>query len=216
MAFKDPLIQALLRGESYTYTLPDGGDFHSMRLAFSYGQKVTISPVTDPGEIQAGDIVFIRWRGGGYITHPVRTVRGDQLLIINSMGKENGWAPARDVLGKVTRIENPPIPRPPVPEMLTQFDETCRQICDHAAPDLPPVLHGIAADFGWYSAQVGEARWEILPNDRAWSFASHLWHILKHAQAATSDPQPERILQFIHHARWHIGMLAGDLLPPED
>ena len=39
MAYKDPLIQALRKGESYTYTLPDGGDFHSMPLAFYYGKR---------------------------------------------------------------------------------------------------------------------------------------------------------------------------------
>jgi hypothetical protein len=64
---KDPLVEALQEGRSFTFTLPDGGAFHSMRLVLKHGQSLAFSPVTDYRDVEVGDIVLARWRGGGYI-----------------------------------------------------------------------------------------------------------------------------------------------------
>ncbi len=78
---------------------PTGG---SMRGRIESGQLVMLSPV-DPGEVRAGDAVLIAWKGT-HILHLVLEVRDGQLLIGNNLGKENGWAPAADVVGRVTAV----------------------------------------------------------------------------------------------------------------
>jgi hypothetical protein len=57
---KDPLLEALIEGKSYTWTAPDGGDFASMRKAIKHGQTLTMSPVENPADVQVGDIVFVK------------------------------------------------------------------------------------------------------------------------------------------------------------
>jgi hypothetical protein len=57
MDFSDKLLE---RGESYTWTIPDGGNLASMRKAVKHGQTITISPIGDPTEIQVGDIVYVK------------------------------------------------------------------------------------------------------------------------------------------------------------
>ena len=54
---KEPLLLALEKGESYTWTIPDGGNLASMRKAVKHGQTITMSPIEDPTEIQVGDMV---------------------------------------------------------------------------------------------------------------------------------------------------------------
>ena len=56
-------------------TLPDGGAFASMRMVLKHGQALTFSPVTDYHDVQVGDIVLAKWRGGGYISHWVGETR---------------------------------------------------------------------------------------------------------------------------------------------
>lgn len=83
---------------------PLGG---SMRGRIESGQLVTLAPV-DPAEVRAGDAVLIAWKGT-HILHLVLNARDGQLLIGNNLGKENGWAPATDVVGKVIAVgELPP------------------------------------------------------------------------------------------------------------
>jgi hypothetical protein len=57
----DPLLEALREGRSYTWTVPDGGNLASMRKAIKHGQTLTMSPITDTNEIQAGDLVLVKW-----------------------------------------------------------------------------------------------------------------------------------------------------------
>lgn len=46
---KDPLLEALKEGKSYTWTVPDGGNLASMREAIKHGQMLTMSPIVNPG-----------------------------------------------------------------------------------------------------------------------------------------------------------------------
>jgi hypothetical protein len=57
---EDPLLEALQRGLSYTWTIPEGGDLASMRKAVKHGQTLTMSPLSDPPEVLVGDIVLVR------------------------------------------------------------------------------------------------------------------------------------------------------------
>ena len=79
---------------------PIGG---SMRGRIESGQLVTLAPVA-PGEIAAGDAVFVRWKGT-FLLHLVKEVSDDRVLIGNNLGKNNGWVFLRDVLGKVVAVE---------------------------------------------------------------------------------------------------------------
>jgi len=115
---RDPLLEALKEGRSYTWTVPDGGDLASMREAIKHGQTLTMSPVVNPSEIQVGDLVLVKWHRGN-IFHLVGEIQGDQFPIVNSLGKINGWVSGKDILGRITSIIDPE-PRPSVPVMLEQ------------------------------------------------------------------------------------------------
>jgi len=73
-----------------------------MRGRIEDGQPVTLGPV-DPNDVRAGDVVLVRWKGN-VLLHLVKEVDGDRLLIGNNVGKINGWAQRRDVLGRVIAI----------------------------------------------------------------------------------------------------------------
>ena len=128
--FKNQMLEALQAGRSYTWTQPDGGDFASMRAAVKHGQTLTMSPVSDPREIQAGDIVFVKWHEG-YITHLVQEIQDDQFLIVNSVGKINGWVKGGEILGRVTYRDEPE-PPPSVPVML---EHIAHDLADAAVTD---------------------------------------------------------------------------------
>jgi hypothetical protein len=112
---KDALVEALESGRSHTIQVPQGGDLASMRAVLKHGQRLTLSPVADFREVQVGDIVLVKWRGGNHILHLVEEIQGDQFLIANSVGKINGWVHGGDILGRVTQAIDPP-PRPSVPD----------------------------------------------------------------------------------------------------
>ena len=118
---KDPLLAALKEGKSYTWTTPDGGDFASMRKAIKHGQTLTMSPVIKTSEVQVGDIVLAKWHKG-HLFHLVGEIQGDQVLIVNSLGKVNGWISGKDILGRITNIIEPE-PRPSVLIMLEQLSD---------------------------------------------------------------------------------------------
>ena len=116
----DPLLEALKEGKSYTWTVPDGGNLASMREALKHGQTLTMSPVVNPSEIQIGDLVLVQWHQSD-IFHIVGEIQGEQFLIINSLGKVNGWVSAKEILGRITKIIEPE-PRPSVEVMLEQLE----------------------------------------------------------------------------------------------
>jgi hypothetical protein len=206
---KDPLLEALKEGKSYTWTVPDGGNLASMRKAIKHGQTLTMSPVSDSKDIQVGDFVLVKW-GQGDIFHIVGDIQGDQYLIVNSLGKVNGWVPAKDILGRVTKIVEPE-PRPGVPVMLEQLDAAYRQLInlDHPAKGEAQRLLGIVDDLRWYADRIGQQRWDEMPRSNKWSFQQNLWRLTKQAQKATA-PVPDRILYCIDQGKACVG-LASEL-----
>jgi hypothetical protein len=86
---------------------PFGG---SMRGRIESGQLVTLAPVA-PSEVRVDDVVLVEWRGN-FLLHLVKEVQGDQLLIGNNIGKDNGWVSASAVVGKVVAVEDAPKAEP--------------------------------------------------------------------------------------------------------
>lgn len=95
--FKTKMVR-LQEGE--TFVTSEKGN--SMTPIIESGQKHVLSPVTDLGDIEVGDIVYCRVHGRFY-THLVKskdTKKG--VLIGNNHGGINGWT--KSVYGKVVRI----------------------------------------------------------------------------------------------------------------
>lgn len=187
---KGPLLQAMLEGRSHTWRVSEGGSLASMRKAIKHGQTLTMSPITHPREIQAGDMVLVRWHGG-LIFHIVGEIRGDQYLIVNSLGKINGWVGAAEILGRITTIVEPE-PRPDVPSMLGLLEAECRRLIEstRATDEDARRLLSIVDDLRWYAGRMGPERWDVLPRDDKWSFEQNLWKLARQARDA-GWPSPE-------------------------
>ena len=201
---KDPLLVALQEGESYTWTAPDGGDFASMRKAIKHGQTLTMSPVTNSSEVQVGDIVLVKWHKG-HLFHLVGEIQDDQFLIVNSVGKINGWVSGKDILGRVTNIIEPE-PRPNVPVMLEQLREAYRALIqlENPADAEAQRLFTIIDDLQWYADRIGIERWDKMPRSNKWSFEQNLWRLTKQAKKMVA-PVPSRICFFIDCGNMCIG-----------
>lgn len=204
---KDPLVEALQEGKSYTWTVPDGGDRASMRKAIKHGQMLTMSPIGDPGEIQVGDMVLVRWHKG-LIFHVVGDIQGDQFLITNSLGKINGWVGAQDILGRVTHIVEPE-PRPDVPIMLGQLEEAYHNLIQLEQPGEDRVrrFSSIVDDLRWYADRIGSERWDIMPRSNKWSFQQNLWQLTKEARKAAA-PVPDRVQYLIDRGKRCVGLAS--------
>lgn len=74
-----------------------------MRGRIESGQKVTLAPVTAP--LSEGDAVLVRINGS-YLLHLIKSIDQDRVLIGNNIGRINGWANARDVVGVVIQVED--------------------------------------------------------------------------------------------------------------
>jgi hypothetical protein len=212
MAKKDPLIEALEQGLDYTYQISHGGDLASMRAALKHGQMITLSPVSDPGQVQAGDIVLVKWRGGSTILHLVQEVQGDQFLIINSLGKVNGWVPGSAILGRVTRMVDPE-PHSSVPEMLDQLHAAYRTLVERTPlPDSEAArLYAIVDDLRWYASRLGTECWVTLPAQNKWSFESHVWHLVEEACKDADSAQPRSLHYYVDHGKEHVGFIAENM-----
>jgi hypothetical protein len=206
--FKNQMLEALTAGRSYTWAEPDGGDLASMRAAVKHGQTLTMSPVGDPHEIQVGDIVFVKWHDG-YITHLVQEIQGDQFLIVNSVGKINGWVKASEILGRVTHSVEPE-PPPSVPGMLDQLEATYRALMARAqsTENERDCLLSTVGDLRWYADHLGSERWSKLPQLNKWSFDQHVWHLTKEAKHAASSDSLRSIDFYINHGKEHVGLVA--------
>jgi hypothetical protein len=204
---KDPLLVALQEGKSYKWTTPDGGDFASMRKAIKHGQTLTMAPVADPSEIQVGDIVLANWYKGR-LFHLVGDIQGDQFLIVNSVGKVNGWVSGKDILGRVTNIIEPE-PRPSVPVMLEQLAEAYRALIqqEHPADDEAQKLFAIGDDLRWYADRLGKERWDKMPRSNKWSFEQQLWRLTKQARRLAA-PVSNQVCFFIDHGKLCIGSVS--------
>lgn len=206
---KDPLIEALKNKEPYTVTMADGGDFASMRAILKHGQTLTFSPIEDFRRVHVGDIVIVAWRGGNYMMHLVGDIRDDQYLIVNSLGKENGWVRGDAILGHVTEIIDPE-PRPDIPDMLTRLDAAYHHLVKRYNPvqEDKERLYAVVADMRWYAAQIGSDRWAEQPQLNYWSFEQNLWHITRQVESAVTAAACKSIRYYINHGKEHVGKVA--------
>ena len=204
---KDPLLEALKEGRSYTWTVPDGGNRASMRKAIQHGQTLTMSPITDPAEIQVGDKVLVRWHQS-YIFHLVGEIKDGRYLIVNSLGGENGWVGAEDIVGRITKVVEPE-PRPEVDAMLELLETSYKNLISLDKPSEYEAgrLYSIVKDLRWYAGRIGAERLDEMPRSNKWSFAQNLWHITKEARDGIA-PVPERILYFIDQGKQVVGLAA--------
>ena len=207
---KDPLLEALKEGKSYTWTVPDGGDLASMRKAIKHGQTLTMSPMIDPSEIQVRDLVLVKWHQSD-IFHIVGEIQGNQYLIVNSLGKVNGWVSAKDILGRITNIIEPE-PRPGAPVMLEQLEAAYHSLIqlERASEDEARRLLAIVDDLRWYAERIGVEFWDKMPRSNKWSFEQNLWRLTKQATKAIA-PVPSRILYFIDRGKECVG-LASEII----
>lgn len=98
MGWVNDALKELKAGRSVKIR-PHGG---SMRGRIESGQEVTLSPVK-PEELVVDDVVLVQWKGN-FLLHLIKEINGDQILIGNNIGKENGWAMLADVFGRVTEV----------------------------------------------------------------------------------------------------------------
>jgi hypothetical protein len=203
------MLETLKEGRSFTWTQPDGGDLASMRAAIKHGQTLTLSPVRTPAEVQVGDIVYVKWHGG-YILHKVQEIRNEEFLIVNSLGKINGWVSYDDILGRVTHIQEPE-PRPDVPGILSQLEDAYRRLIerDQPAQDEAARLLSIVDDLRWYANRIGAERWHMLPQPNKWSFEQNLWHLTKSAQIAVAAETARPVLYFVDRGKACVGLAAA-------
>ena len=203
----DPLLDALKGGRSYTWTVPDGGDLASMRKAIKHGQTLTMSPIADPAEIQVGDFVLVKWHQGD-IFHLVGEIQADRYLIVNSLGKVNGWVTAGDILGRITNIIEPE-PRPSVPVMLEQLEAAFHKLIqlEHVTENNAQRFSAIVDDLRWYADRIGADRWNSMPRSNKWSFEQILWRLTRQAKNAVA-PVQDCIHYFIDRGKECVGLAS--------
>ena len=205
---KDSLLEALEAGRSFTWTMPDGGDFASMRATIKHGQTLTMSPVVNSQDVQVGDIVLVKWHKG-HMMHLVQEIQGDRFLIANSVGKINGWVNGGDILGRVTQIVDPE-PRPDMAVMLAQLEAAYRQLIEREQPAEADArrLLSIVEDMRWYADRIGAERWDKQPQQNKWSFMQNLWHLTKLAQSAVASASPRPMNYYTDRGKECVGLAA--------
>jgi hypothetical protein len=206
---RELIVDTLLAGRPGEIYVPEDGDLASMRGILKHRQVLTLAPVTDFGEVQANDIVLVKWRGGNYILHVVQEIQGEQFLIVNSLGKINGWVHGSDILGRVTKILEPE-PLPDIPEMLEQMRAAFRKLVELTPVDeqTSRSLFSVLEDMQWYAGRIGPERWAQFPRQNKYSFRWHLWHVIQQALEMTQASTPASIIGLIDHGKWHTGYLA--------
>lgn len=204
------MIAAMKAGKTFTWTEPEGGDLASMRAAIKHGQTLIMTPVSDPGEIQVRDLVLVRWHQS-HIFHIVAEIKGDQFLIVNSLGKVNGWVSGKDILGRVTRIIDSE-PCPEVPILLDQLGEAYQQLIQAERPTEVDArrLLTIVDDLRWYAGRIGAERWKRMPRSNKWSFEQNLWRLVRLAKK-TSAPGPAAVYSAIDSGKACTG-LASEII----
>jgi hypothetical protein len=156
-----------------------------------------------------GDLVLVKWHQGD-IFHLVGEIQGARYLIVNSLGKVNGWVSAQDILGRITNIVDPE-PRPDVPAMLDQLEAAYQNLVqlEHASEDNVERFSAIVDDLRWYADRLGIERWDSMPRSNKWSFEQNLWRLTRQAKNAVA-PVPDRINYFIDRGKECVG-LAGEI-----
>jgi hypothetical protein len=203
----DPLLEALNEGKSYTWTIPDGGNLASMREAVKHGQTLTMSPIVNPSEIQVGDFVLVKWHQSD-IFHIVGEIQDERFLIVNSLGKVNGWVSAKEILGRVTKIIEPE-PRPSVEVLLDELMSAYQALItvERASESEAQRMFAIVDDLRWYADRIGKERLDTMPRSNKWSFQQNLWRLTKQAKKATA-PVSNRVLYFIDCGKECVGLAS--------
>ena len=179
-----------------------------MRAAIKHGQTLTMSPVLSPSDIRVGDLVLVQWHEGN-IFHLIGEIRGDQFLIVNSLGKVNGWVGGNAILGRVTRIVDPE-PQPGVPIMLEQLDTAyhqlieAAQLIEHDARRLLAVVESLR----WYADRIGVERWNKLPRSNKWSFEQELSHLVRQVKNALASAATNPAFYYIDQGNKCVGLAA--------
>ena len=207
---KDPLLEALEEGRSYRWTMPEGGNLASMRKAIKHGQTLTMSPVTSNVELVVGDLVLVKWHQGD-IFHIVGDIQNDQYLIVNSLGKVNGWVEKKEILGKVTEIIEPE-PRPDVPVLLEDLEGAYLDLIEQeqlSFEDGQRLLF-IVDDLHWYADRIGPERWDTMPRDNVWSFHQNLWRLTRRSTRSL-EQEKHNIEELIDHGKRCVG-LASEII----
>jgi SOS-response transcriptional repressor LexA len=103
MGWADNYIERLLAGETVQFR-PRG---NSMRGKIESGQLVTVEPIVDHSTLRNGDVVLCRVKGKQFLHKIVDNHDGtsEEFLIGNNRGYTNGWTSAKNIYGKVTKIE---------------------------------------------------------------------------------------------------------------
>lgn len=106
-----PQIEKLLSGQTVQFR-PRG---NSMRPKIESGQLVTVEPVRPKLgnypkgaiDVDQGDIVLCKVKGKHFLHLVVNNRHGTctEFLIGNNRGFTNGWTSARNIYGKVVKIE---------------------------------------------------------------------------------------------------------------
>jgi hypothetical protein len=150
----------------------------------------------------------LKWHNG-HILHLVQEIQAGQFLIVNSLGKINGWVSGDDILGRVTHIQDPD-PRPDVPGMLSHLEDAYRQLIerDHPAQDEEARLLAIVEDLRWYSHRIGAERWPVQPQPNKWSFEQNLWHLTKSAHIAVAAETARPVRYFVDRGKVCVGLAA--------
>lgn len=205
------MLEALKDGNSYTWTVPEGGNLASMRKAIKHGQILTMSPVTGPTEVRVGDLVLVKWHQSD-IFHVVGEIQNDQYLIVNSLGKVNGWVGKQEILGKITNIIEPE-PRPDVATLLEQLEGIYLALIEDEKVEFNDGqrLLFIVEDLRWYSNRIGAKRWDTMPRDNVWSFHQNLWRLTRDANKSL-ELEENNINEWIDKGKKCVGSASEIIL----
>jgi hypothetical protein len=139
----------------------------------------------------------------------VGEIRDDQYLIVNSLGKVNGWVSGSDILGRITEIIEPE-PRPAIPEMLIQLESAYRRLVEREQPSREEAqrLLAVVDDLRWYASRIGAELWRKQPRSNKWSFEQNLWYFTKQARNAEVPETAEPVCYFIDRGKACVGLAA--------
>ena len=103
MGWASTYIEQLKEGKTVQMR-PKG---QSMAGKIESGQLCTVAPILSESHIQVGDIVLCKVHGFQYL-HLVTAIRrtdGPQYQISNNRGNINGWVSAKQIYGKLIKVE---------------------------------------------------------------------------------------------------------------
>lgn len=103
MSWALPWVEQLKHGKTVKFR-PRG---NSMSGKIESGQLVTVEPIADPSIVRTGDVVLCKVKGKFFLHLVLDDRHGmhEEFLIGNNRGLTNGWTRAKNVFGKVVRIE---------------------------------------------------------------------------------------------------------------